>query len=325
MLFVTEQRKNKGKTSMKEEKIYNCVCGKSFHNRNSLISHKATCKEWKAYKKQQEEIVRHERKAKQLPNGMFLCENPNCNKEHDGSYGSGRFCSKRCKQSFISKQQKIYPSAEQLKLRIGFGKQKRKTTWKCSECEFTFSTRSELRKHHKETGHITEEQNGKTQAWSRGLTAATSKSVSKCKRIRRQHFIEGKFHGSFLGRKHSDATKEKIRKSTANYIMNVVGSRPRYNKSSISILESIAKKHGWNIQHAENGGEFYTGIGYFVDAYDKEKNLVLEYDEPAHYIDAKNNVLREKDLIRQKNIIEHLQCEYWRYNSVTKILWKVEI
>lgn len=105
--------------------------------------------------------------------------------------------------------------------------------------------------------------------------------------------------------------------------MTVKSSRPRYNKSSISILESIAKEHGWNIQHAENGGEFYTGIGYFVDAYDKEKNIVLEYDEPKHYVDVENNILREKDLKRQNEIIEHLHCEYWRYNEAMNVLWKV--
>ena len=29
------------------------------------------------------------------------CEN--CGKEHDGSYGSGRFCSKLCAHSFVGK------------------------------------------------------------------------------------------------------------------------------------------------------------------------------------------------------------------------------
>ena len=106
-------------------------------------------------------------------------------------------------------------------------------------------------------------------------------------------------------------------------MLNVKSSRPRYNKNAIPILEQIAKDHGWNIQHAENGGEFYTGIGYFVDAYDKEKNVVLEYDEPSHYVDVKNNILREKDLKRQREIIDYLHCEYWRYNEKMKILWKV--
>lgn len=51
--------------------------------------------------------------------------------------------------------------------------------------------------------------------------------------------------------------------------------------------------------------------GYFVDAYDKERNIVLEYYEPAHYVDVENNVLCEKDIIRQTSIIEHLHCEFW--------------
>ena len=28
---------------------------------------------------------------------LFKCENPDCGKEHDGSYGSGRFCCVKCK------------------------------------------------------------------------------------------------------------------------------------------------------------------------------------------------------------------------------------
>ena len=31
----------------------------------------------------------------------MLCEN--CNKEHDGSYGSGRFCSYKCSRGFATK------------------------------------------------------------------------------------------------------------------------------------------------------------------------------------------------------------------------------
>ena len=34
----------------------------------------------------------------------MICEN--CGKEHDGSYGSGRFCSKECARSYSSKQLK---------------------------------------------------------------------------------------------------------------------------------------------------------------------------------------------------------------------------
>lgn len=34
----------------------------------------------------------------------MLCEN--CNKEHDGKYGSGRFCSKQCSKSFSTKNKR---------------------------------------------------------------------------------------------------------------------------------------------------------------------------------------------------------------------------
>ena len=35
---------------------------------------------------------------------IYICEN--CWKEHDGSYGSGRFCSKQCRGAFVAKNQK---------------------------------------------------------------------------------------------------------------------------------------------------------------------------------------------------------------------------
>lgn len=35
----------------------------------------------------------------------YICEN--CGKEHDGSYGSGRFCNKSCKASFNVKKRDI--------------------------------------------------------------------------------------------------------------------------------------------------------------------------------------------------------------------------
>lgn len=78
------------------------------------------------------------------------------------------------------------------------------------------------------------------------------------------------------------------------------------------------------MQHAKNGGEFQTEIGYFVDGYDKERNIVVEYDEKKHYKDAKNNILTDKDKKRQNAIIKLLKCDFYRFNEVTGKLWKVE-
>lgn len=92
---------------MKEEKTYTCVCGRSFNNIRSLPAHKKKCKVWKLHKAQQEEISKQERESRRLPNGLFKCENPDCTNEHDGSYGSGRFCSKKCARKFSSSNRTI--------------------------------------------------------------------------------------------------------------------------------------------------------------------------------------------------------------------------
>lgn len=82
---------------------------------------------------------------------MNICEN--CGKEHDGSYGSGRFCSKKCRMQWIGR--KSYETAVKngtycsnfknhnvkLKLRKPYG------TWVCSICEEIFETRAKLTEH----------------------------------------------------------------------------------------------------------------------------------------------------------------------------------
>jgi hypothetical protein len=95
---------------------------------------------------------------------------------------------------------------------------------------------------------------------------------------------------------------------------------PNYNPSSIPIIEAKARKLGiTDLQHAENGGEFYIKeLGYWVDGYSKEKNIVIEYDEPHHF---KNGELQPKDIRRMNLIISKLNCIFVRldYNgNITK-------
>jgi hypothetical protein len=81
---------------------------------------------------------------------------------------------------------------------------------------------------------------------------------------------------------------------------------PNYNKNSISILEEKAKELGiTDLQHAENGGEFYIKeFGYWVDGYSKEKNIVIEYYEKYHKTQIKKDKLREEQI---KNL---LGCQF---------------
>jgi very-short-patch-repair endonuclease len=51
-------------------------------------------------------------------------------------------------------------------------------------------------------------------------------------------------------------------------------------------------------------------LGYWVDGYDKEKNVVIEIDEKQHF-DINGNLL-EKDIRRQKEIEKYLDCKFIR-------------
>jgi len=86
---------------------------------------------------------------------------------------------------------------------------------------------------------------------------------------------------------------------------------PAFNPNACKIIDQYGKKNGYNFQHAMNGGEFYIKeLGYFVDGYDKNKNIIIEIDEPRHF-DIKGN-LHKKDINRQKEIEEFLKCKFIR-------------
>ena len=127
----------------------------------------------------------------------------------------------------------------------------------------------------------------------------------------------GEIKASFTNRKHNEETKRKMRQSTIKYLQETVNFQgPRYSKRACEFLDTLNEKFNWHLQHALNGGELNVD-GYFVDGYDKNLNLVVEYDERYHYDDIERNILKERDSKRQQYIIERLHCKFYRYNSVT--------
>ena len=147
-----------------------------------------------------------------------------------------------------------------------------------------------------------------------GQTKETCESLRKQSETKQMLKERGEYKGGFKGCKHSLETKEKMRVSAMNYLKQMKDIEcPRYNVNSIQYMNFLNEEHGWNLQHAENGGEIEI-CGYYVDGYDKEKNIVFEYDEPRHYIDINNSILCEKDIERQNVIIQKLNCKFYRYN-----------
>jgi hypothetical protein len=91
-------------------------------------------------------------------------------------------------------------------------------------------------------------------------------------------------------------------------------NHPNYNRSACQLFEDINRKMGWNGQHAENGGEFFIKeLGYWVDYYEPNFNIVIEFDEPNH------KYRKEKDEIRQREITEYLKCKFIRINSTQNL------
>lgn len=117
---------------------------------------------------------------------------------------------------------------------------------------------------------------------------------------------------NFRGKKHTGNTLNKMRLSAIKRVEGQIGQlAPAYNINSIEIIEKFGKDNGFNFRHAENGGEFrIPGLGYWVDAYDSEKNVVLEIDERHHYDKFGN--LTERDIRRQQEITSALGCQFYR-------------
>lgn len=80
---------------------------------------------------------------------------------------------------------------------------------------------------------------------------------------------------------------------------------PRHNPYTIQFIDDLSEMTGLNFNHAANGGEkkFHK---YWVDAYNEEHNIVIEFDEKHH------NLQKESDQERQQYIVDNFGCKFVR-------------
>lgn len=144
----------------------------------------------------------------------------------------------------------------------------------------------------------------------------------------RQTLIEGYRSGriisSWKGRKHTEEEKDRIRISTVKYFEEIKKTGgAKVSKIACAYIDKLNEAKGWHLQHGMNGGEIIVG-GYYLDGYDKELNIAFEYDEPPHYLDVQNNILKERDIRRMKYIHNKLNCRFFRYNERKDYLYEVD-
>ena len=128
-------------------------------------------------------------------------------------------------------------------------------------------------------------------------------------------YTRRKENNSFYGQHHTEKTKQIIgNKNRVRMVANRQNIYPRYSKKACEFFDWLNKNTNFKGQHAKNGKEFHIKeLGYFVDYYDSDANIVMEYDEPYHF-DSKGN-LRERDIKRMKEIINHLNCGFIRLRN----------
>jgi len=114
------------------------------------------------------------------------------------------------------------------------------------------------------------------------------------------------------GLKRGKETKKKLRLARIQDIENKKGQAcPNYNPEACKLIDEYGKKYNYNFQHAENGGEFFIkDLGYWLDGYDKLKNVAIEVDESFHF-DCYGN-LKDSDIQRQNEIEKYLDCKFIR-------------
>jgi len=87
-----------------------------------------------------------------------------------------------------------------------------------------------------------------------------------------------------------------------------------YNKTACKLFEEINNKLGWNGLHAENGGEVAV-MGFYLDYYEPNKNIVIEFDESYH----KKPHRAKLDSIKDEVLTKELNCVIFRINKTHDI------
>lgn len=167
--------------------------------------------------------------------------------------------------------------------------------------------------------------------WNIGLTSESDDRVKKYSnsisnsltgKIQSQETIQKRI-SKIIGRKNTPQTIYKMESSAVKRIQEY-GSKSRgYNISARSFIDNINTSLGFHFQHALNGGEVVIA-NKFVDGYDKTKNIVFEYDEPAHHrpsykIKDENKQRRIIDAINPSMFIRYDEKNNRLYDSLTNI------
>lgn len=221
------------------------------------------------------------------------CEN--CHKEHDGSYGSGRFCSKQCRGAFTAKMPK---------------KHLRNQPYECCYCHEIIYGRNALARHKK-----AKHPEMHCKVWNKGKTKENDLRIAKASSTYKQHLQEGKIHIWCEGKHLSLSQKQQISKSMKK--AHLEGRAHNIGECRWNNEPSWPEK--WFMQVIENEFEdknYEREIPFHRFSLDfvwKHKKCVIEIDGEQHYRD-KAQIARdkEKDRLLKEEGWKELRLD-WRW------------
>ena len=293
-------------------------CEREFKNENAFHAHKC-----EGYVNERKSLK--EQKEKENSEGEYICNG--CGK-HFKTMGSLRSHARFCENyTPIKKYDENGKYISTSKYKISDNE------YKC-ECGNSFTNVQSLRAHfshcvlhHESTGIENKFRKHEILHVMSGWENKTEEEIKKYKekagRKHSKNLKTGKTKNHWCGKKH---TKESLQHHREAGIRTrekfYPGCKCAYNINGCNYIDKLNEEKGWNLQHALNGGEIEM-FGYFLDGYDKERNIVFEYDEPGHYENVYENILKEKDIKRQNYIKEKLNCKFYRYNEKLDLFYEV--
>lgn len=232
-----------------------------------------------------------------------ICEN--CGNEHDGSYGSGRFCSDHCRRVYSGKRVNING-----KQKCNFrGKRKAPYgTWKCEQCNIVFETRKKLHEHNHQVHPV---QDGSS--WNKGLTKESDARIAKYVQTNISRDTYGKvWRGKHLSVEHRAKTSASMKKFYKEHPELVP------YKLHHSSKESYPEKYFNELFSKENIVGFerdYYVDGYYLDYAFVDKKIDFEVDGSQHYVDPR---IVEHDKVRT----QHLESLGWKTFRIDWRVWQ---
>lgn len=189
---------------------------------------------------------------------------------------------------------------------------------KCKKCALEKSREkvSNTLKEKYKSGEIVANMSGAHSVESRKKQSEskTGKKQSKESNIKRSISCKKAGCGKLnKGRRCTDENRLKFRMNMIERLKKTNKKfHPPYNEKGCYFFEKLMKETNSFIQHALNGGEYFIEeLGFWVDGYDQENNIVYEWDEEIHHYDVEGN-LSEKDILRQREIEKFLKCKFIR-------------